>query len=270
MGRYLELANQTVEQLYKVSTPCPDDHHFKKEELEMVEELSKVCCQIVLKYQNLARIIGRPDILWSVNKLARAVTKWTRTCEKRVARSISYIHQTSEFEQHCHVGNTAQQCRLGLSQDSDFAGSLEDSKSTSGGLLCIFGSHTLVPTSWTCKKQTSASHTSTEAEIISLDTGLRKNGIPALDLWDFVIEENRETCCVTHHQTSTPTNQTKVPIQHDTLELWKVDCVSSNAKSSKFGAMLYVLEDNEAVIKMIIRSRSPAMRHVTRTHIFAV
>ena len=121
MGRHLELANKTVEQLYKVSTPCPDDHHFKKEALEMVVELSKVCSQIVLKYQKLARIIGRPDILWSVNKLARAVTKWTRACEKRVARLISYIHHTSEFEQHCHWGNTAQQCRLGLSQDSDFA-----------------------------------------------------------------------------------------------------------------------------------------------------
>ena len=42
-------------------------------------------------------------------------------------------------------GNTAKQCRLGLFQDSDFAGDLEDSKSTSGGTLCIFGSHTFVP-----------------------------------------------------------------------------------------------------------------------------
>ena len=41
--------------------------------------------------------------------------------------------------------NTAQQCRLGLFQDSDFAGDLEDSTSTSGGILCIFGSHTFVP-----------------------------------------------------------------------------------------------------------------------------
>ena len=71
----------------------------------------------------LARI-GRPDILWSVNKLARAVTKWTRACDKRLARLISYIHHTSEFKQYCHVGNTAQQCRLGLFQDSDFAGDL--------------------------------------------------------------------------------------------------------------------------------------------------
>ena len=68
---------------------------------------------------------------------------------------------------------TARQCRLGLSQDSDFAGDLEDSKSMSGGILCIFGSHTFVPISWMCKKQTSVSHSSTESEIISLDAGLR-------------------------------------------------------------------------------------------------
>ena len=74
----------------------------------------------------------------------------------------------------CNVGNTAKQCRLGLFQDSDFAGDLEDSKSTSGGTLCIFGSHTFVPTSW--------------MEIISFDAGLHTDGIPALTLWDLVIE----------------------------------------------------------------------------------
>ena len=39
-----------------------------------------------------------------------------------------------------------------------------------------------------CKKQASVSHSSTEAEIISLDAGLRMDGIPALDLWDPVID----------------------------------------------------------------------------------
>ena len=39
-----------------------------------------------------------------------------------------------------------------------------------------------------CKKQTSDSHSSTEVEIISLDAGLRMDGIPALDLWDLVME----------------------------------------------------------------------------------
>ena len=71
--RYCELANKTTQQLYKVSTPCIDDHHFK-EELKSVGELSRVCSQIVLKCLYLARI-GQPDILWSVNKLARSITK---------------------------------------------------------------------------------------------------------------------------------------------------------------------------------------------------
>ena len=116
-------------------------------------ELSDICSHIILKFLYLARI-GRPAILWSVNKFARAITKWTRACDKRVARLISYIHCTSEDKQCCHVGNTAQQCRYELLQDSDLAGDLEDSKSTSGGTLCVFGSHTFVPISWMCKKQT--------------------------------------------------------------------------------------------------------------------
>ena len=75
--RYCELANKTTQQLYKVSTPCIDDHHFKEEEMKSVGELSQVCSQIVLKCLYLARI-GRPDILWSVNKLARSITKWSK------------------------------------------------------------------------------------------------------------------------------------------------------------------------------------------------
>ena len=83
------------------------------------------------------------------------------------------------------MGNTAKQIRLGLLQDSDFAGDLEDSKSTSAETL--FGSHTFVPRSWMCKKQTAVSHSSTESEIISLDTGLRFDGLPALELRDLIV-----------------------------------------------------------------------------------
>ena len=37
--KYCELANKTTQQLYKVSTPCIDDHHFKEEEI----------CRIIFK-----------------------------------------------------------------------------------------------------------------------------------------------------------------------------------------------------------------------------
>ena len=48
-GRYCDLANKTVAQLYKVASLCLDDHQFKQEELESLGELSQVCSQTVIK-----------------------------------------------------------------------------------------------------------------------------------------------------------------------------------------------------------------------------
>ena len=110
--RYCELANKTTQQLHKVTTPRMDNHQFKEEEMGSVGQWSLVCAQIVVKCLYLARI-GRSDILWSVNKLARAVTKWTRICGKRLVRAVSCIHNMSDHRQYCHVGNTAQRCRFG-------------------------------------------------------------------------------------------------------------------------------------------------------------
>ena len=146
------------------------------------------------------------------------------------------------------MGNTAQQCRLGLFQDSDCAGDLEASKSTPGGVLCIFGSHTFVPISWMCKTQTSVSHCSTEAEIISLDAGLRMDGIPALTLWDLVIEifhsppnQTNQTKDVREPRgnlsaKTQPNMQKQIPIMHTNLDLANIDHVSSNV--SCFGLVV--------------------------------
>ena len=51
----------------------------------------------------------------------------------------------------------------------------------------FFESYTFAPISWMCKKQTAVSHSSTESEINSLDTGLRLDGLPALELWDLIV-----------------------------------------------------------------------------------
>ena len=61
-------------------------------------------------------------------------------------------------------------------------------------------------------------------------------------------------------------NQIKVPTKHDNLDLCHVDGVPWNVKFPQSSARLYVFEDNEAVIKIIIKGRSPTMRHVSRSH----
>ena len=54
---------------------------------------------------------------------------------------------------------------------------------------------------------------------------------------------------------------------HKKIDVIKdIDAVPSNVQSARQAALLYVFEDNEAVIKMIINGRSPTMRHVSRTH----
>ena len=165
------------------------------------------------------------------------------------------------------MGNTAKQCRLGLFQDSDFAGDLEDSKSTSRRTLCIFGSHTFVSISWMCKKQTAVSHSSTESEIISLDTGLRLDGLPALELWDLIVSVLGNISRVSDRSGKPESDDHKHHKSHNKIDVTRdIDAVPSNVQSARQEALLYLFEDNEAVIKMIIKGRSPTMRHVSRTH----
>ena len=150
---------------------------------------------------------------------------------------------------------------------ADFAGDLEDSKSTSGRTLCVFGSDTFVPKSWMFKKQTAVSHSSTESEIISLDTGLRLDGLPALELWDLIVSVLGNVFRVSDGSGQPDSDVHKRHKLHKKIDVMKdIDSVPSNVQSARQEALLYVFEDNEAVIKMIIKGRSPTMRHVSRYH----
>ena len=127
-----------------------------------------------------------------------------------------------------------------------------------------------------CKKQTSVSHSSKESEIISLDAGLRLDGLPALVLWDLVIEVFHSTTSKNQKTKEKPRRNPSRGVKPNVH--YRNQCPStnvaptnnehipSNMPHSCDGAVLYVFEDNEAVLKMIIKGRSPTMRHVSRTH----
>ena len=251
--RYLELSNKLPSSLKYVATPSIDDHQLSPEDFTTKGELAPVAARIVLKALYLARM-KRADCLWAVNALAREVTKWNVACDKRLHRLMSYIHHTSQWMQKCWVSDPPKECKIALYADASFAGDLRDSKSTTGSFMAIIGPRTFVPISWMCKKQGAVSHSSSEAEVISLDASLRMEGISMLMLWDTVID-------VIHGK---PAQSNKIP-DHQKQKL-DIDYVPTNVHQSNHSAQLLILEDNDAVIKMILKGRSPTMKHVSRTH----
>ena len=118
-----------------------------------------------------------------------------------------------------------------------------------------------------CKKQTAVSHSSTESEIISLDTGLRLDGLPALELWDLIVSVLGNISRIPDRSGKPDGDEHNHHKSHNKIDVTRnIDAVLSNVQSARQEALLYVFEDNEAAIKMIIKGRSPTMRHVSRTH----
>ena len=76
------------------------------------------------------------------------------------------------------------------------------------------------PTSWVCENQISVSHSSTESEVISLDAGLRMDGVPTLISVIPVIEGVRQviwprTCVNERHFHSWCMESSSPFVQHD-------------------------------------------------------
>ena len=117
------------------------------------------------------------------------------------------------------------------------------------------------------QERTAVSHSSTESEIISLDTGLRLDGLPALELWDLIVSVLGNVSRVSDRSGKPESDDHKRHKPHKKIDVMKdIEVVPSNVQSARQEALLYVFEDNEAVINMIIKGRSPTMRHVSRTH----
>ena len=88
------------------------------------------------------------------------------------------------------------------------------------------------------------------------------DGVPALGLWDSVIEglhsslnqprARSNLCRDTESEKLSKVRTKKQSNTSEDLGWTNVDYVASNAKLFRFGALLFVSEDNEAVIKMIV------------------
>ena len=93
------------------------------------------------------------------------------------------------------------------------------------------------------------------------------DGLPALELWDLIVSVLGNVSRVSDGSGKPESDVHKRQKSHSKIDVVKdIDLVPSNVQSVNREALLYVFEDNEAVIKMIMKGRSPTMRHVSRTH----
>ena len=76
-------------------------------DFEAKGQLGSVAARIVLKALYMARL-NRPDLLWTVNQLAREVTKWNVACDKRLHRLMSYIHHNKNDILTSYVSSTVE------------------------------------------------------------------------------------------------------------------------------------------------------------------
>ena len=145
-----------------------------------------MAAKILMKIMYSARY-GRPDLLRAISHLATMITKWDELCDKKLFRIIKYLNFSKKHRLFGFIGDDLADLTLQLFTDADFAGSKSDMKSTSGIYFGLSGPNSFYPLSWISKKQTAMSHSTPEAELVSMALGIRGVGLPAILLWKVIL-----------------------------------------------------------------------------------
>ena len=154
--------------------------------------------------------LARPDLVFSINMLSRFLTKWSAFHDRALHRLLSYVNTTRAKLLRGFVGSG--DVYLNLYCDADFAGC---------DWLTLSGDDWSFPLEWGSKRQTCVSHSTPEAELVSLAKGLREAGLPLRTLLETVLDKT---------------------------------------------IIMKVQEDNMSTIQIINKGRSPALRHLAKTH----
>jgi histone deacetylase 1/2 len=101
--------------------------------------------------------LTRPDLAFSVNKVCQFLHAPTSTHWTAVKRILRYVKFTTEVGLTISRRNSF---RISAFSDADWAGSIDDRRST-GGFAVFFGSSLI---SWSARKQNTVARSSTEAE----------------------------------------------------------------------------------------------------------
>ena len=179
--------------LSKVSSPYLPNEETSKEGTPG-GLFSKSCSSHVATLLFLSRV-ARPDVSVAVQRLCRMVTRWTTTHDAMLVRLFSYLDCTGPVALMAEMGpDDLQDCQLCLWSDADLCGDPEDTKSTSGLFLELINPKTdsRWPLAWSVKRQGATARSTAEAETVALCTGVKHDGLPMLELLDFMMNGSRQ------------------------------------------------------------------------------
>ena len=153
-----------IKNIRKTKTPCTGDNKLEKENNNNKPFDKTTYKSAVGSLIYLSRCT-RPDIAFAVGKVARKSENPTLADWKKVINIIKYLNYTKSYK-ITYKGKG----EILAYTDSDFAGDLEDRKSTSGYIILMNKD----PICWQSKKQTVVATSTAEAEYIATSDCTKK------------------------------------------------------------------------------------------------
>lgn len=195
----------------------------------------------------------RPDIAFVVNRLARKLAAPTQNDWKRVKHLLRYLRGTVTTGIKYH-DKTSKETLIGYS-DSDFAGNIITSKSTTGYIILFNES----PFHWKSQLQRHVTLSSTEAEVIALcalskemawirrmliELHLMKNNVPAIIMCDNesalkIVKSEKATSRTRHLRAQDAyireqINEEELVLHHVKTDKQKADLLTKVVATGKF------------------------------------
>jgi len=155
------LEKYNINNLKKSKTPCTGTNTISENNTLFDKTIFKSAIGGLIF---LARCT-RPDIAFAVNKAARKCEEPTVSDWKKIINIFKYLNSTSNYKITYHGKGD-----FIAYSDSDFAGDINDRKSTSGYIILMGKS----PICWSSRKQSIVATSTTEAEYISTSECIKK------------------------------------------------------------------------------------------------
>ena len=208
VDRYLSLTKKTTDTLKPAKTPFLDESKLENSSENKEGLLAPIACNVLREILYGARL-ARLGLLRPIAALASKVTKWGTVCDRMLRRLVCYIISSLDYKLKGHIGDSSKDLNLILFSDADFAGCLDTAKSTSGVFIALTGPNSFFPLNAISEKQSCVSHSTPEAEIVAAGLAIRTEGLPALQLWDMVLERPMKLVCQEDNQATIQILQTQ-------------------------------------------------------------